>query len=301
MCVDELQIQSSMGVRDFDKIIYQLTEGVGRTRGAKTGGLQKTTTWKNCIITNGEHPICNSNSGGGAVNRIIEFECDKKVYSDLVGICSIIAKNYGYAGKAFVEYLQSTGAINRLNTLQKRYYNELLRSESTEKQAASASAILAADEIATELIFQDDNNLRVEDIETIMTKKYDVDVNMRALDYVGELVARNANKFTPNDFGEYPGDIWGRKDHEYIYIIKSVFDKEMTSEGYNSSSFLAWAKRRDIIDTEQNRRTRKVRVAGNNVNCVCLKVEALNNYKAIPEKKPQDGFVEIPDNDELPF
>ena len=67
MCVDELQIQSTAGIRDFDKIIYQLTEGVGRTRGAKLGGLQKQNTWKNCIITNGEHPISNANSGGGAV------------------------------------------------------------------------------------------------------------------------------------------------------------------------------------------------------------------------------------------
>ena len=73
MCIDELQIQSSSGVRDFDRIIYQLTEGVGRTRGAKTGGLQRMNTWRNCIITNGEHPISNSSSGGGAVNRVIEF------------------------------------------------------------------------------------------------------------------------------------------------------------------------------------------------------------------------------------
>ena len=93
MCVDELQIQSSAGVKDFDKIIYQLTEGVGRTRGAKTGGLQKINSWRNCIITNGEQPISNANSGGGAVNRIIEFECSEKVYSDLVWICSVINEN----------------------------------------------------------------------------------------------------------------------------------------------------------------------------------------------------------------
>ena len=119
MCVDELQIQSSAGVKDFDKIIYQLTEGVGRTRGAKTGGLQKINTWRNCIITNGEHPISNTNSGGGAVNRIIEFECDTKVYSDLVGICAVIGSNYGFAGREFVEYLQTEGAVERINKIQK--------------------------------------------------------------------------------------------------------------------------------------------------------------------------------------
>ena len=165
MCIDELQIQSSSGIRDFDRIIYQLTEGVGRTRGAKTGGLQKINTWKNCIITNGEHPISNANSGGGAVNRVIEFECDEKVYSDLVGICAVIQSNYGFAGREFVEYLQTDGAFDRVNALQKEYYRELLKSDSTDKQAASASAILAADHIATELIFKDGNNLTVADLE----------------------------------------------------------------------------------------------------------------------------------------
>ena len=136
LCMDELQIQSSAGVKDFDRIIYQLTEGVGRTRGAKTGGLQKINTWKNCIITNGEHPISNSNSGGGAVNRVIEFECHEKVYSDLVGLCAVITSNYGFAGREFVEYLQSDGAFDRVNALQKEYYRELLKSDSTDKQTA---------------------------------------------------------------------------------------------------------------------------------------------------------------------
>lgn len=271
LCMDELQIQSSAGVRDFDRIIYQLTEGVGRTRGAKTGGLQKMNTWRNCIITNGEHPISNANSGGGAVNRVIEFECDEKVYSDLVGICAVIQSNYGFAGREFVEYLQTEGAFDRVNALQKEYYRALLRSDSTDKQAASASAILAADHIATELIFKDGNNLTVADLEKIMTKKKEVNVNYRALEFVYELVERNPNKFKANDFGEYQGEVWGKQDAECIYIIKSVFDREMGNGGYNSTAFLAWAKRNDITTTDNGKRTKKARITGSSTNCVCIR------------------------------
>ena len=271
MCIDELQIQSSSGIRDFDRIIYQLTEGVGRTRGAKTGGLQKMNTWKNCIITNGEHPISNANSGGGAVNRVIEFECDEKVYSDLVGICAVIQSNYGFAGREFVEYLQTDGAFDRVNALQKEYYRELLKSDSTDKQAASASAILAADHIATELIFKDGNNLTVADLEKIMTKKKEVNVNNRALEFVYELVERNPNKFKANDFGEYQGEVWGKQEEDCIYIIKSVFDREMGNGGFNSTAFLAWAKRNDIIITDNGKRTKKARITGSATNCVCIK------------------------------
>ena len=279
MCIDELQFQASSGIRDFDRIIYQLTEGVGRTRGAKTGGLQKMNTWKNCIITNGEHPISNANSGGGAVNRVIEFECDEKVYSDLVGICAVIQSNYGFAGREFVEYLQTDGAFDRVNALQKEYYRELLKSDSTDKQAASASAILAADHIATELIFKDGNNLTVADLEKIMAKKKEVNVNNRALEFIYELVERNPNRFKANEFGDYQGEVWGKSEETCIYIIKSVFDREMGNGGFNSTAFLAWAKRNDIIITDNGKRTKKARITGSATNCVCIK-KNLNEFES---------------------
>ena len=288
MCVDELQIQSSAGVKDFDKIIYQLTEGVGRTRGAKTGGLQKINTWKNCIITNGEHPISNTNSGGGAVNRIVEFECTQKVYSDLPEISAIIQSNYGFAGKIFVEWLQEKGNFDIVFNLQKDYYRKLLTMDSTEKQAASASAILAADHIATEIIFKDENNLTVQDMANIMTKKDEVNVNIRAYDYIHELVARNPNKFKTNDFGDYQGEVWGKIDGNHLYIIKSVFDREMQNAGFNYTDFLSWAKRMDYLLTSKERRTIVSRVAGTPTNCVCI---IKKNEQELPEI--DDGDLEF--------
>ena len=62
LIIDELQLVKDSR-RDFDKMIYQLSEGVGRARGRKQGGLQKTPTWRNCVITTGEFPIISANSG----------------------------------------------------------------------------------------------------------------------------------------------------------------------------------------------------------------------------------------------
>lgn len=271
MCIDELQIQSSAGIKDFDKTVYQLTEGVGRTRGAKLGGLQKQTTWKNCIITNGEHPISNANSGGGAINRIIEFECAEKVYSDLVGLCAIINENYGHAGQRFIEIVQEQNMFEYANSLQKEYFRKLLESDSTDKQAASASAILAADDMVTQIFFQDGNQLTIEDLTAIMSSKNEVNVNARALDYIYELVGRNPLRFKPDSFGEYRGEVWGKVADDKIYIVKSVFDREMQNAGFNGTSFLAWAKRNDLIECSSSRRTKMVRIAGSLVNAVCLK------------------------------
>ena len=74
LIIDELQLIKD-NRKDFDRMIYQLSEGVGRARGRKQGGLQKTPTWRNCIITTGEFPIISPNSGAGAVNRTIEIDC----------------------------------------------------------------------------------------------------------------------------------------------------------------------------------------------------------------------------------
>lgn len=274
MCMDELQIQSSQGTRDFDKIVYQLTEGVGRTRGAKAGGLQKQGSWKNCIITNGEHPISNANSGGGAVNRIIEFECIDKVFSDLPWLCSIITANYGWAGREFVQFLQTGGNIDIVTTLQKDFYNELLKSDSTDKQAASASVILAADWMATELFFNDGNQLSVEDMAQIMTKKTEVDANLRALAYIQELVVRNPLRFHPDEDGSWRGEIWGKEDEECIYIVKSVFDSQMKDAGFNATAFLSWAKRNSNIRFDKDRRTKNASINGTVLPTVCILKDA---------------------------
>jgi hypothetical protein len=205
-------------------------------------------------------------------------------------LCGIIKANYGFAGREFVEYLQTDGAIERVSQIQKKYYKELLKSDSTEKQAGSASAILAADFIATELIFKDGNNLTVDDLSVIMTKKDDVCVNSRAYDYIQELIGRNPNKFRANDFGDYPGELWGKIETSEVYIIKSVFDREMSLAGFNSTAFLSWAKRNNLLICDKNKRTKKSRVmpGGSVLNCVCIVTNKEN------KEESDEDFDDIP-------
>ncbi len=104
LIVDELQLaKDSRGKLAFD--VYALAEGVGRTRGNKNGGIDRTPTWSNCILTSGETPITNSSAGAGAVNRVIEIEClsSHKIIEDGHTTAGILRKNYGFAGREFVE------------------------------------------------------------------------------------------------------------------------------------------------------------------------------------------------------
>lgn len=276
MCLDELQIQASSGVKEFDRMIYKLTEGIGKTRGAKSGGIRQLTTWKNCILTTGEYPIINANSMSGATIRVIEVECDKKVYSDLIGLCAVLNENYGFAGQEFVRYLQQDGVQEEVSAMQKELFRELLQKDGTDKQALSASALIAADRIATQLFFNDGNELTVDDLAEYLVRVDMANANVRALEYIYELVSRNPMRFAPGENGEYRGEVWGKIEEPWIYITKSVFDREMSNAGFNSSAFLSWAKRQsDLIrfDSDRNgRSTKKTRIAGGIVNCVCIHV-----------------------------
>lgn len=288
MCIDELQIQNAQGVKDFDKIIYGLTEGVGRVRGAKEGGLRKVATWRNVFITNGEQPISNPNSGGGAINRIIEFECQQKTYSDLVWLCSVITKNYGFAGKIFVDYLQTEQGMERAKFLQQNYFKQLQALNGMDKQAASISAMLAADAIATELIFQDGANLTVMDFANLMLSKASVSVNARATAYLYDAIGANDNRFKHSDNDEViMGEIWGKIDEENnkICLIKATFDKIMSAGGFNGEAWLSFAKRSGLLlKNSHGRYSTTARISSTPVRCICIPVDY--------DTKPEEGDEE---------
>ena len=288
LILDELQIIGDR--RDFDKMIYQLSEGIGKARGSKTGGLQKVGTWQNCIITSGEQPIVGGSSAGGAVNRIIEIDCkEEKIFKNPVEVVGIIKKNYGFAGKMFVDILQDEEMYNYALEKQKEFYKVLIKGESTEKQAMAASVILTADYLINEWIFKDNQVLHISDIVPFLTTKNQVSANERAYEFIFDFIAINKNKFQSNSYGEYAGEIWGCIEFDYVYIVKSQFDKLMQNEGYNSTAFLSWAKSRNIIQCKKGRNTMIKRIDGNGCNCVCIKIRTddsddnmeINNFSDI--------------------
>lgn len=275
-CIDELQMQASEK-QGFDKIIYQLTEGIGKSRGAKTGGLQKLATWKNCIITNGEMPISSNNSGGGAINRLIQIDCkDEKLFENPSELCKVLDNNFGFAGKDFVEKLKDEETQDYVRELQQRFFKRLTDKGATEKQSTSASLILTADSLINQWIFNDDVLLTVDDLFPYLYTKDDVSANKNAYEWIKDMVASNINNFKTNDFGDYPKECWGKIEidanemTQKIFVIKSVFDKQLKENGFNSQSFLSWGKQKNLIETDGERFTKKKKIQSIATNCVCI-------------------------------
>lgn len=283
LILDELQIIGDK--KDFDKLIYTLSEGVGRSRGSKNGGLQRVASWQNCILTTGEMPITTSSSAGGAVNRIIEIDCkEQKLFKRPVETVDIIKKNYGFAGHEFIELLQIEENMQLVTKKQKEYFSELLAGQNTDKQAMAASLILTADYFISKWIFNEDSFLTSTDIEPYLLTKQSVSVNDRAYEYLVDYININQSKFVAVNVPEYTGEIWGMFSGDECYIIKTMFDKIMQAEGYSSMAFLSWAKENGYIrvtnysNQKGNKRNTVLKRFNPNTvnNCVCLKMP---NYK----------------------
>ena len=278
LILDELQLVKD-NRKDFDRMIYQLSEGVGRTRGKKTGGLQKTPTWRNCVLTTGEHPIISPSSGAGAVNRTLEIDChDIHLFDDPKWVAVTLYNNYGFAGREFVERLMDDKAIEDARSLQAAMQDELKTDDTMDKQTASAALILAADRMIEKQFFQDGILLQPSDIASYLVSKQTVNQNARALQYIYDQVNINAGRFSPEISSN--GEVWGDQDDQYIYIIKSKFDQLLQDEGYNASAFIGWAKNQGILCCGTDGRPTKVKkILGKSARCVWIKCQNYANQE----------------------
>lgn len=293
LCLDELQIAKDR--RSFDELIYTLTEGIGRIRGAKTGGVQQMRTWRNAIISTGEMPIANTSSGAGAMNRVIEIDCkEEKLFEDPQHTVSVVSQNYGYAGRVFVERLSNPDNLKLARELQREYYNALTTGDITEKQALAASLILTADKLANLWIFYTGDSLEAKDIIPHLSTKTDVDVNRRALEWFYGWVAENSNAFMMSGSG-YTSDgprgaVYGRITPKGIAVIKTVFERAMTEAGYNPAAFLSWAKRSDVLTGVNGKNlSTPIRIGESLSRCVIIRPlaeEAPHNYCDFEEELP---------------
>lgn len=287
LCIDELQTKNKAKTtqEDIDQIIYELSEGVGRTRGARQGGVQNVKSWHNIIITTGEEPITGSNSQGGALNRTIEVRCDvDKIFRDPNALVGVLKSNYGYAGRKWVEFLSDSDNLREVIEKRKEIFASL--SGATDKQLASVSLLLVADYYIEQLFFNDGILLTPEYFRNSLITSEEIDRNEQALEFLRGFAASNASHFINGSTPEPFSPVYGTFVDDYICIIDSVFETYMAKSHFSSKSFLAWAQKRDLLMPDKDGRKKVLRsVQGTKVRCVCIKK---NTDPTIDEQKKLD-------------
>ena len=298
---DELQVISDRKI--FDDIIYMLTEGASKGRGAKEGGLQVQKRWASSILTTGEMPIVQSNSGGGAVARTIDVNYGGiPLFSNARDVANTLKENYGFIGPKFIKSIQRDGVVESMKILYRKIYGEMIKEDVQDKQVVSATLLLVADILATKAIFKDGKALTFEELKPYLASRSETDVNLRCYNWLIGYCAANPRRFDSQDSNN--GEVWGKYDDGYIYINKTVFDNILKNNNYSPGAFLDWAKRKQILKykyygsgNKNNRLTTQVRVGDKNVPHVVIRLPEEEKT----EQEEYQQYVEVDVGDEMPF
>lgn len=288
LCLDELQLaKDAKGKTNFD--VYRLAQGVGRTRGNRSGGVDRTPTWQNCILSTGESPLTGQASGAGAVNRVIDIECkaNSVVITDGMRVSGAAKRNFGHAGKAFVEKLYAAGddVPQEIHNRYQVLFKTLAAQDTTEKQAMAAAAIVLGDELACRWIFGGtEQPVTMEQISEFLTSRAAVSAGERAYKYLCDWVSQNSNKLTGKTDN---GDVLGTLDGCRAYIIRSVFERVLQDAGYSMKATISWLKQAGLIETRAKNNTKARRINGVPTECFCLLLPDIEE--------------EIDETDELPL
>lgn len=282
LCLDELQLAKDLkGRTNFD--VYKLAQGVGRTRGNRSGGVDLTPTWKNCILTTGESPLTGQAAGAGAVNRVLDIECrsSQAVIRDGMRISGIIKRNYGFAGRIFVEELYRPGVLERVTERYRQLFQQLNDMDTTEKQAMAAAAIILADELACEWIFQkSEQPLTVEQISEFLASRAAVSAGDRGYQYLCDWVTQHSNQLVGRSDTI---EVLGALDGNRAYIIRSVFERILQDAGYSTAAMISYLKQEHLIETRGRNNTKGKRINGIPTECFCLLLPAVDTEEDIDD------------------
>lgn len=286
--INEMQHQKD--ATDYDKLLFLISEGKGKTRATKSGGLAKENSWNNVVITNGEKNIIKDHSNAGAYNRCISCEITNYSYKNLAEVADFCKENYGTVIREILKKIKDYD-------LKEIYKNNLALTESqeiTNKQKILEALIMTGDKVLTDIIFKDNYYLTIEDFENKTIKKTDLVIEERAYEVVRDWYVSEKRHFLScdsDDGQEIKVEVYGKEMPKgYVAIIPSVLKKVLEENGYDKNEVLNAWKRKNYISCEKTKNTKSVRLNGAVTRCIVLDME-----------KNVDVLETFNDMEELPF
>lgn len=277
---------------NFEGLVYDLCSGKGKTRSNKGLGLSRETSWKNCIITNGERPLSSYVTQGGAMNRILELQASEKIFENPRLVCEVIRDNYGHAGREFISVVKAMD-LSVLKGIQADFLKSLLSNKNMAKQALSLSVLLTADKIAAEEIFKDGEYIDLRQAAEMLAEYEDVSEQERCYRYLIDKVNMNPARFSADN---ETTERWGQIIDGWARFYPEAFRKLCKEVKYDDKAFLTWALKENLLKTDKDKRFLKTALVFNRAcKVIFLKVLDLQN------SENESYFFEVSKDEPLPF
>lgn len=110
--IEDIETASDEKTKRFNlELPYQFVNMFGRGRGKKTGGNDIILIFRGVLVINGEGPLTQDNSKGGAKRRIMEIKAsdlkNEQIFSidEVNEINSVISDNYGLFGRDWINFI----------------------------------------------------------------------------------------------------------------------------------------------------------------------------------------------------
>lgn len=130
LCIDDTARWEDRRHKPGD-VVYQLTQGVGKSRGASSDRMRATRRWAFTTISTGEDPLCSSTQRGGLRARVLQLwgsPFGGSAREDVAAVNRICRSNYGHEGQAWLWAMMkrdNASGFDALQTLSERRH-ELL-------------------------------------------------------------------------------------------------------------------------------------------------------------------------------
>ena len=284
----------------LEKIVYMLSEGKGKSRGAKNGGLQQQAEWRTVILANGEVELIGSASATGVSTRVLElygrpFE-DEDAAREMY---DVLAQNYGHAGPMFIAELMKTNWDNLRVTYGRMQKDLALDCPAGSRSRVSSVAVVAvADMLAGVWIFGEgieDAYLgavgMAREIMGAQSTAEEDDANVKAHRYLVDWILSNWDQFTDSHHAQRYGRL-EELHSEYMLIFPTVMRKALEDAGYSYGKTMRYLVEEGLVKTAMDgdrvRDTVRRRMGGARTWMVCFRY----TQEAIQEANTQE---------ELPF
>lgn len=287
--INEMQHQKD--AKDYDKILFLISEGKGRTRSTKVGGLARENSWNNVVITNGEKNIIKENSNAGAYNRCISCEITSHTYENLSEVADFVKDNYGTPIREILKHIYDFDYKKIFDS----FMDALKNDDTTNKQKILKALILLGDKIVVDVLFKDNYYLTLEDLADKTTSKKEIAIEERAYEFAKDWYISEKRHFLTKDNEiidnqDIKVEIYGREMKDgYVAIIPIILRKILQDNGFDFNEVVNAWKRKDYIKHEKNRNTLTVQI--NNSKSKCIVLDVKKDILENDEENEDDDFI----------
>lgn len=293
------------GIEKLSEMIYMLCSGQGKGRLNRNLEFRDTSKWCNFILTNIERPLADNSMQGGAINRVIDFQIQERIFEDGNRAVNICKSSYGHAGMVFIRIVQER--FDELREIVDKYEALLVEHAAKsghvkeQKQILPMAVILAADELSG-AIFNDGIRLDIDYCVESLKNVDEVSEMERALQHIEDEVAINRMHYVPdgiNDDGDryYRSTIFGYQTEESVAFVKAAFEDIARKYNFSAKQFLSWADKKGILDHNPGRNDKRMAIPTLDKRQYCYVLitrEEDQGYRKPPEPDDEIDQMEIP-------